>query len=137
MDNASLCAEAEKIAFEVAQINNEVPKDLNDHINDTNFSTKRDIQNTFEKNVEQLQAKASNIHNNSNIMHVQNIEQTFSDNKKIKNLDQVSDSIKNKTKEIQDEFNNTSNSAVILTGKQAVEASTNVLKAVKSFKDNK
>ncbi|KJV69703.1 conjugative transfer TraG domain protein [Orientia tsutsugamushi str. TA763] len=64
-------AEAEKIAFEVAQINNEIPEDLNDHINDGNFSTKRDIQNTFEKNVEQLQAKASNIHNNSNIMHVQ------------------------------------------------------------------
>ncbi|KJV52344.1 conjugative transfer TraG domain protein [Orientia tsutsugamushi str. Gilliam] len=91
-------AEAEKIAFEVAQINNEVPKDLNDHINDGNFSTKRDIQNTFEKNVEQLQAKASNIHNNSNIMHVQNIKQTSSDNEKIKNLDQISDSIKNKTK---------------------------------------
>ncbi|KJW06862.1 putative conjugative transfer TraG domain protein, partial [Orientia tsutsugamushi str. UT144] len=120
-------AEAEKIAFEVAQINNEIPEDLNDHINDGNFSTKRDIQNTFEKNVEQLQAKASNIHNNSNIMHVQNTEQTFSDNKKIKNLDQVSDSIKNKTKEIQDEFNNTSNSALILTGKQAV----------KNLKDNK
>ncbi|KJV71049.1 conjugative transfer TraG domain protein [Orientia tsutsugamushi str. TA716] len=120
-------AEAEKIALEVAKINNEIPEDLNDHINDGNFSTKRDIQNTFEKNVEQLQAKASNIHNNSNIMHVQNIEQTFSDNKKIKNLDQVSDSIKNKTKEIQDEFNNTSNSALILTGKQAV----------KNLKDNK
>ncbi|KJW06492.1 hypothetical protein OTUT144_1472 [Orientia tsutsugamushi str. UT144] len=30
MDNISLSAEAEKIAFEVAQINNEVSKDLND-----------------------------------------------------------------------------------------------------------
>ncbi|KJV73871.1 hypothetical protein [Orientia tsutsugamushi] len=37
-------AEAEKIAFEVAQINNEVPKDLNDHINDGNFSTKQDYK---------------------------------------------------------------------------------------------
>ncbi len=114
-------AEAEKIAFEVAKINNEVPKNLNDHINDGNFSTKRDIQNTFEKNVEQLQAKVSNIHNNSNIMHVQNIKQTFIDNEKVENLDRISDSIKDKTKEIQDEFNNTSNSAVILTGKQAVK----------------
>ncbi|KJV71282.1 putative traG protein [Orientia tsutsugamushi str. TA763] len=130
-------AEAEKIAFEVAQINNEIPEDLNDHINDGNFSTKRDIQNTFEKNVEQLQAKASNIHNNSNIMHVQNIEQTFSDNKKIKNLDQVSDSIKNKTKEIQDEFNNTSNSAVIMTGNKAVEVGKEVLKAVTNLNGNK
>ncbi|KJV51186.1 conjugative transfer TraG domain protein [Orientia tsutsugamushi str. Gilliam] len=51
-------AEAEKIAFEVAQINNEIPKDLNNHINDSNFSTKEDLQNTFEKNVEQLQAEA-------------------------------------------------------------------------------
>ncbi|WP_371253287.1 conjugal transfer protein TraG [Orientia tsutsugamushi] len=113
--------EAEKIAFEVAQINNEVPKDLNNHINDSNFSTKEDLQNTFEKNVEQLQAKASNIHNNSNIMHVQNIKQTSSDNEKIKNLDQISVNIKDKTQEIQNEFNNTSNSAVILTGKQAIK----------------
>ncbi|SPR14336.1 conjugal transfer protein TraG N-terminal domain-containing protein [Orientia tsutsugamushi] len=102
-------AEAEKIAFEVAQINNEVPKDLNNHINDSNFSTKEDLQNTFEKNVEQLQAEASNIHNNSNVVHVQNIEQTFADNEKVENLDQVSDSIKNKTKEIQKKFDNTSN----------------------------
>ncbi|KJV52696.1 conjugative transfer TraG domain protein [Orientia tsutsugamushi str. Gilliam] len=77
-------AEAEKIAFEVAQINNEIPKDLNNHINDSNFSTKEDLQNTFEKNVEQLQAEASNIHNNSNIMHVQNIKQTFIDNEKVR-----------------------------------------------------
>ncbi|SPR03703.1 conjugal transfer protein TraG [Orientia tsutsugamushi str. Gilliam] len=115
-------AEAEKIAFEVAQINNEIPKDLNNHINDSNFSTKEDLQNTFEKNVEQLQAEASNIHNNSNIMHVQNIKQTFIDNEKVENLDRISDSIKNKTKEIQKKFDNTSNSAVILTGKQVVEA---------------
>ncbi|KJW06129.1 hypothetical protein OTUT144_1837 [Orientia tsutsugamushi str. UT144] len=37
-------AEAEKIAFEVAQINNEIPKDLNNHINDGNFSTKQDYK---------------------------------------------------------------------------------------------
>ncbi|KJV71580.1 putative traG protein [Orientia tsutsugamushi str. UT76] len=123
-------AEAEKIAFEVAKINNEIPEDLNDHINDGNFSTKRDIQNTFEKNVEQLQAKASNIHNNSNIMHTQNIKQTFIDNEKIKNLDQISDSIKNKTKKNQEEFDNTSNSALVLAGKE-------VLKAAKDLEWNK
>ncbi|SPM44943.1 conjugal transfer protein TraG [Orientia tsutsugamushi] len=123
-------AEAEKIAFEVAKINNEIPEDLNDHINDGNFSTKRDIQNTFEKNVEQLQAKASNIHNNSNIMHAQNIKQTFIDNEKIKNLDQISDSIKNKTKKNQEEFDNTSNSALVLAGKE-------VLKAAKDLEWNK
>ncbi|WP_371222362.1 hypothetical protein ACA351_10825 [Orientia tsutsugamushi] len=43
-------AEAEKIAFEVAKINNEVPKNLNDHINDGNFSTKKDLQSDFYKN---------------------------------------------------------------------------------------
>ncbi|SPM45898.1 conjugal transfer protein TraG [Orientia tsutsugamushi] len=123
-------AEAEKIAFKVAQINNEVPKDLNDYINDGNFSTKEDLQNTFEKNVEQLQAKASNIHNNSNIMHAQNIKQTFIDNEKIKNLDQISDSIKNKTKKNQEEFDNTSNSALVLAGKE-------VLKAAKDLEWNK
>ncbi|SPR03306.1 conjugal transfer protein TraG [Orientia tsutsugamushi] len=123
-------AEAEKIAFEVAQINNEIPKDLNNHINDSNFSTKEDLQNTFEKNVEQLQAEASNIHNNSNIMHVQNMEQTLSDNEKVKTLNQIPDNIKNETQKIQDEFNNTSNSALILTGKEAI-------KAVKNLNGNK
>ncbi|XAF74288.1 hypothetical protein QU601_000188 [Orientia tsutsugamushi] len=66
-------AEAEKIAFEVAKINNEVPKDLNDHINDANFSTKKDLQSDFYKNVEQLEA----IYDKGNQMHSQNIEQTF------------------------------------------------------------
>ncbi|WP_371222850.1 conjugal transfer protein TraG N-terminal domain-containing protein [Orientia tsutsugamushi] len=119
-------AEAEKIAFEVAKINNEIPEDLNDHINDGNFSTKRDIQNTFEKNVEQLQA----IYDENNEMYSQNIKQTSSDNEKIKNLDRISDSIKNNTQEIQKEFDNTSNSAVILAGKE-------VLEAVKNLKGNK
>ncbi|WP_252831477.1 conjugal transfer protein TraG N-terminal domain-containing protein [Orientia tsutsugamushi] len=114
-------AEAEKIAFEVAQINNEIPEDLNDHINDGNFSTKRDIQNTFEKNIEQLQAKASNIHNNSNIMHVQNIKQTFIDNEKVENLDRISDSIKNKTQGIQKKFSDTTDSTFSMAGKQALE----------------
>ncbi|KJW05854.1 conjugative transfer TraG domain protein [Orientia tsutsugamushi str. UT144] len=103
---------------------------MNNHINDSNFSTKEDLQNTFEKNVEQLQAKASNIHNNSNIMHAQNIKQTFIDNEKIKNLDQISDSIKNKTKKNQEEFDNTSNSALVLAGKE-------VLKAAKDLEWNK
>ncbi|KJV75785.1 putative conjugative transfer TraG domain protein, partial [Orientia tsutsugamushi str. UT76] len=78
----------------------------------------------------QLQAKASNIHNNSNIMHTQNIKQTFIDNEKIKNLDQISDSIKNKTKKNQEEFDNTSNSALVLAGKE-------VLKAAKDLEWNK
>ncbi|SPM45837.1 conjugal transfer protein TraG [Orientia tsutsugamushi] len=93
-------AEAEKIALEVAKINNEVPKDLNDHINDANFSTKKDLQSDFYKNVEQLEA----IYDKSNQMHSQNIEQAFLDNEKVENLDQISVNIKNKAKEIQKEF---------------------------------
>ncbi|SPR14106.1 hypothetical protein [Orientia tsutsugamushi] len=114
-------AEAEKIAFEVAQINNEIPKDLNNHINDSNFSTKEDLQNTFEKNVEQLQAEASNIHNNSNVVHVQNMEQTLSDNEKVKTLNQIPDSIKNKTKEIQKKFSDTTDSTFLRAGEQALK----------------
>ncbi|SPM45977.1 conjugal transfer protein TraG [Orientia tsutsugamushi] len=113
--------EAEKIAFEVAQINNEIPKDLNNHINDSNFSTKEDLQNTFEKNVEQLQADASNIHNNSNVTHVQNMEQTLSDNEKVKTLNQIPDSIKDKTKEIQKKFSDTTDSTFLRVGEQALE----------------
>ncbi|WP_371218717.1 conjugal transfer protein TraG N-terminal domain-containing protein [Orientia tsutsugamushi] len=114
-------AEAEKIAFEVAQINNEIPKDLNNHINDSNFSTKEDLQNTFEKNVEQLQAEASNIHNNSNVVHVQNIEQTFSDNEKVKTLDKIPDNIKTEAQKIQKKFSDTTDSTVLMAGNQALE----------------
>ncbi|KJV69999.1 putative traG protein, partial [Orientia tsutsugamushi str. TA716] len=114
-------AEAEKIAFEVAQINNEIPKDLNNHINDANFSTKEDLQNTFEKNVEQLQAEASNIHNNSNVVHVQNMEQTLSDNEKVKTLNQIPDNIKNETQKIQKKFSDTTDSTFLMAGKQALE----------------
>ncbi|SPR13388.1 conjugal transfer protein TraG N-terminal domain-containing protein [Orientia tsutsugamushi] len=110
-------AEAEKIAFEVAKINNEVPKNLNDHINDGNFSTKKDLQSDFYKNVEQLEA----IYDKSNQTHSQNIEQAFVDNEKVENLDQISVNIKNKAQEIQKEFDNTSNSAVILTGKEVLK----------------
>ncbi|SPR04892.1 conjugal transfer protein TraG [Orientia tsutsugamushi str. Gilliam] len=114
-------AEAEKIAFEVAQINNEIPKDLNNHINDSNFSTKEDLQNTFEKNVEQLQAEASNIHNNSNVVHVQNIEQTFSDNEKVKTLDKIPDNIKTEAQKIQKKFSDTTDSTFLMAGKQALK----------------
>ncbi|SPP25117.1 conjugal transfer protein TraG [Orientia tsutsugamushi] len=112
-------AEAEKIAFEVAKINNEVPKDLRYNINDSDFSTKEDLQNTFEKNVEQLQAKASNIHNNSNIMHSQNIEQTFADNEKVKTLDKIPDNIKTEAQKIQKKFSDTTDSTFLSAGKQA------------------
>ncbi|SPR07862.1 conjugal transfer protein TraG [Orientia tsutsugamushi] len=114
-------AESEKIAFEVAQINNEIPKDLNNHINDSNFLTKEDLQNTFEKNVEQLQAEASNIHNNSNVVHVQNIEQTFSDNEKVKTLDKIPDNIKTEAQKIQKKFSDTTDSTVLMAGNQALE----------------
>ncbi|WP_371219566.1 conjugal transfer protein TraG N-terminal domain-containing protein [Orientia tsutsugamushi] len=114
-------AEAEKIAFEVAKINNkvpnEIPKDLNDHINDGNFSTKKDLQSDFYKNVEQLEA----IYDKSNQMHSQNIEQAFVDNEKIENLNQISDSIKDKTQKIQKKFSDTTDSTILMAGKQALE----------------
>ncbi|KJV52435.1 conjugal transfer protein TraG N-terminal domain-containing protein, partial [Orientia tsutsugamushi] len=91
-------AKAEKIAFEVAKINNEVPKNLNDHINDGNFLNEQDLQEIFNKKSEEL--KGQNVNYSNDKAYNKNIEQTFSNNKKIKNLDQVSDSIKNKTKEI-------------------------------------
>nr|WP_245406547.1 conjugal transfer protein TraG N-terminal domain-containing protein [Orientia tsutsugamushi] len=110
-------AKAEKIAFEVAKINNEVPKNLNDHINDGNFSTKKDLQSDFYKNVEQLEA----IYDKSNQMHSQNIEQAFVDNEKIENLNQISDSIKDKTQKIQKKFSDTTDSTILRAGKQALE----------------
>nr|WP_245406860.1 conjugal transfer protein TraG N-terminal domain-containing protein [Orientia tsutsugamushi] len=114
-------AEAEKIAFDVAQINNEVPKDLNDHINDANFSTKKDLQSNFYENVERLEANASNIHNNSNVTHVQNMEQTLSDNEKVKTLNQIPDNIKNETQKIQKKFSDTTDSTFLRAGKQALK----------------
>ncbi|SPR14055.1 conjugal transfer protein TraG [Orientia tsutsugamushi] len=82
-------AEAEKIAFEVAQINNEVPKNLND-FNDDNFLNKQKLKAYFDANAEQLES----IYDKSNEIHSQNIEQTSVDNEKIKNLDQISVNIK-------------------------------------------
>ncbi|SPM44758.1 conjugal transfer protein TraG [Orientia tsutsugamushi] len=110
-------AEAEKIAFEVAQINNEVPKDLNNHINDGNFLNKQKLKASFDANVEQLEA----IYDKSNQMHSQNIEQAFVDKEKVENLDQISDSIKNKTQEIQKKFSDTTDSTFLSAGKQALE----------------
>ncbi|WP_342637749.1 hypothetical protein [Orientia tsutsugamushi] len=81
--------EAEKIAFEVAKINNEIPEDLNDHINDGNFSTKRDIQEIFNKKSEELKYQNANYINNK--AYNNNIEQIFSDNEKIENLNRISD----------------------------------------------
>ncbi|SPR05107.1 conjugal transfer protein TraG [Orientia tsutsugamushi str. Gilliam] len=116
-------AEAEKIAFEVAQINNEIPKDLNNHINDGNFLHEQDLQSNFYDNVKKLKTKAQtiNLNDSSNEMHSQNIEHTFSDNEKIKNLDRISDSIKNKTQEIQKKFSDTTDSTFLMAGKQALE----------------
>ncbi|SPR05067.1 conjugal transfer protein TraG [Orientia tsutsugamushi] len=116
-------AEAEKIAFEVAKINNEVPKDLNDYINDGNFLHEQDLQSNFYDNVKKLKTKAQtiNLNDSSNEMHSQNIEHTFSDNEKIKNLDRISDSIKNKTQEIQKKFSDTTDSTFLRAGKQALE----------------
>ncbi|KJV77969.1 putative conjugative transfer TraG domain protein [Orientia tsutsugamushi str. UT76] len=110
-------AEAEKIAFEVAQINNEVPKDLNNHINDGNFLNKQKLKASFDANVEQLEA----IYDKSNQMHSQNIEQAFVDKEKVENLDRISDSIKNKTQEIQKKFSDTTDSTFSMAGKQALE----------------
>ncbi|WP_342637770.1 conjugal transfer protein TraG N-terminal domain-containing protein [Orientia tsutsugamushi] len=110
-------AEAEKIAFKVAQINNEVPKDLNDYINDGNFLNKQKLKASFDANVEQLEA----IYDKSNQMHSQNIEQAFVDKEKVENLDRISDSIKNKTQEIQKKFSDTTDSTFSMAGKQALE----------------
>ncbi|KJV54349.1 hypothetical protein [Orientia tsutsugamushi] len=82
--------EAEKIAFEVAKINNEIPEDLDDHINDGNFSTKRDIQEIFNKKSEELKCQNANYINNK-AYNNNNIEQIFSDNEKIENLNRISD----------------------------------------------
>ncbi|KJW06396.1 putative conjugative transfer TraG domain protein [Orientia tsutsugamushi str. UT144] len=54
-------------------------------------------------------------------MHVQNMEQTLSDNEKVKTLNQIPDSIKNKTQEIQKKFSDTTDSTFLSAGKQALE----------------
>ncbi|KJV71177.1 putative conjugative transfer TraG domain protein [Orientia tsutsugamushi str. UT76] len=54
-------------------------------------------------------------------MHSQNIEQAFVDKEKVENLDQISDSIKNKTQEIQKKFSDTTDSTFLSAGKQALE----------------
>ncbi|KJV50517.1 hypothetical protein OTSGILL_2965 [Orientia tsutsugamushi str. Gilliam] len=81
------------------------------------FRLKKDLQSDFYKNVEQLEA----IYDKSNQMHSQNIEQAFVDNEKIENLNQISDSIKDKTQKIQKKFSDTTDSTILRAGKQALE----------------
>ncbi|SPR11279.1 conjugal transfer protein TraG [Orientia tsutsugamushi] len=112
-------AEAEKIAFEVAQINNEIPKDLNDHINDANFSTTQDLQEIFNKKSEEL--KGQNLNYRNDKAYNKNIEQTFSDNEKVKTLNKIPDNIKIETQKIQKEFSDTTDSTFLRAGEQALE----------------
>ncbi|KJW06775.1 conjugative transfer TraG domain protein, partial [Orientia tsutsugamushi str. UT144] len=116
-------AEAEKIAFEVAQISNEVPneipEDLNDHINDGNFSTKQDVQEIFNKKSEEL--KGQNLNYRNDKAYNKNIEQTFSDNEKVKTLNKIPDNIKIETQKIQKEFSDTTDSTFLRAGEQALE----------------
>ncbi|KJV54456.1 putative conjugative transfer TraG domain protein [Orientia chuto str. Dubai] len=120
--------EAEKIAFKVAQINDAVPQDLNHDID--GISSKQDLQNAFEEKIDNLRNQASN-----NIkMHIEQ-QSSITDTEKVEHLNRISDSIKNKAQKIEKEFDNISNSAVILVGKEAVEAGKEVLEAVINKKD--
>ncbi|WP_041621102.1 hypothetical protein [Orientia tsutsugamushi] len=92
---------------------------MNDHINAGNFSTKRDIQEIFNKKSEELKCQNANYINNK--AYNNNIEQIFSDNEKIENLNRISDNIKNETQKIQKKFSDTTNSTFLRAGKQALE----------------
>ncbi|KJV76450.1 hypothetical protein [Orientia tsutsugamushi] len=92
---------------------------MSHNINDSNFLTKQDVQEIFNKKSEELKYQNANYINNK--AHNKNIEQTFSDNEKIENLNQISDSIKDKTQKIQKKFSDTTDSTFLKAGKQALK----------------
>ncbi|XVN40755.1 MAG: conjugal transfer protein TraG N-terminal domain-containing protein [Rickettsia endosymbiont of Argas persicus] len=118
--------EAEQIALDIARINNTIPQSLNSASN-VNTPSKESLRSSFDKNQKQLNDQASNIGNKKNDLHDKNVEQMLINNvdnnevEKVKTLGKLSDKVKNKKKQIQDEFNATPESTIVRTGQQVAD----------------
>ncbi|WP_341794393.1 conjugal transfer protein TraG N-terminal domain-containing protein [Rickettsia endosymbiont of Rhinocyllus conicus] len=118
--------EAEQIALSIAKINNTIPQNLSS-VSNINIPTKENLRSDFDKNTKQLNDQASDIGNKKNDIYDKSIEQILINNvdnnevEKVKILEQLSDKVKNKKEQIEDEFNKTPESTIIRTGEQIAD----------------
>ncbi|WP_375319535.1 conjugal transfer protein TraG N-terminal domain-containing protein [Candidatus Tisiphia endosymbiont of Oplodontha viridula] len=117
--------EAEQIALDIAKINNIVPKTLSSN-SSSNIPSKQELRSTFDKNTKQLNDQAI-IDNRKNDIYDKSVEQVLINNtteyegEKIKTLNQLPDKIKDKTQQIQDEFNKIPDSTIVRTAQQVAD----------------
>ncbi len=117
--------EAEQIALDIAKINNIVPKALSSN-SSSNIPSKQELRLAFDKNTKQLNDQAI-IDNRKNDIYDKSVEQVLINNtteyegEKVKTLNQLPDKIKDKTQQIQDEFNKVSDSTIVRTAQQVAD----------------
>ncbi|WP_032138660.1 hypothetical protein [Rickettsia tamurae] len=120
--------EAEQIALNIAKINNTIPQNLSS-VSNINIPSKESLRSSFDKKTKQLndQAAISSIDDRKNDIYDTSIEQMLiqsTDNnevEKVKTLEQLSDKVKYKREQLEDEFNKTPKSTIIRTGQQIAD----------------
>ncbi|EER22350.1 conjugal transfer protein TraG N-terminal domain-containing protein [Rickettsia endosymbiont of Ixodes scapularis] len=120
--------EAEQIALDIAKINNTIPQNLSS-TSSSRIPTKESLRSNFDKNTKQLndQAAISSIDDRKNDVYDKSIEQMLINNiddnevEKVKILEQLSDKVKDKKAQIQDEFNKTPESTIVRTGQKIAD----------------
>lgn len=130
--------EAEQIALNIAKINNTIPQNLNSESN-INIPSKESLRSSFDENKQRLndQAAINSIDDRRNDIYDTSIEQMLINNvdnnevEKVKILEQLSDKVKAKKIQIQDEFNKTPKSTIVRTGQQIADNLEISSKAIK------
>ncbi|WP_341789867.1 hypothetical protein [Rickettsia endosymbiont of Polydrusus tereticollis] len=120
--------EAEQIALDIAKINNTIPKNLSS-VSRVNIPSKESLRSSFDENKQRLndQAAISSIDDRKNDIYDKNVEQMLINNvgnnevEKVKLLEQLSDKVKDKREQIEDEFNKTPESTIVRTGQQIAD----------------
>ncbi|KJV62561.1 conjugal transfer protein TraG N-terminal domain-containing protein [Rickettsia amblyommatis] len=118
--------EAEQIALDIAKINNTIPQNLNSESN-INIPSKESLRSSFDKKTKQLNDQASSINDRKNNIYDKSVEQMLINNiddnevEKVKLLEQLSDKVKDKREQIEDEFNKTPESTIVRTGEQIAD----------------
>ncbi len=119
--------EAEQIALDIAKINNTIPQNLSS-TSSFHIPTKENLRSNFDKNTKQLNDQAAiSIDDRKNDVYDKSIEQMLmqsADNnevEKVKILEQLSDKVKDKREQIEDEFNKTPESTIVRTGQQIAD----------------
>nr|WP_253307420.1 conjugal transfer protein TraG N-terminal domain-containing protein [Rickettsia endosymbiont of Ceutorhynchus assimilis] len=120
--------EAEQIALNIAKINNTIPQNLSS-ASSVNIPSKESLRSSFDENKQRLndQAAISSIDDRRNDIYNASVEQMLiqsADNnevEKVKILEQLSDKVKNKREQLEDEFNKTPESTIVRTGQQIAD----------------